>query len=100
MFEEKVGPIDILLQEDGLKNLYKFCEDMWDYRGFLQLLGHSKPRLRILVIGAGTGGTTAGVLRDLTFEYGESMYSEYDYTDVSAGFFIAAKEEFKEYHNI
>ena len=100
MFEEKVDPIEILLQEDGLKDLYKFYEDMWDCRDFFQLLGHSKPRLRVLEIGAGTGGTTAGVLRDLTSEYGESMYSEYSYTDVSAGFFVAAKERFKEYRNI
>ena len=100
MFEAKVDPIDILLQEDGLKNLYKFYEDMWDCRDFFQLLGHSKPRLRILEIGAGTGGTTAGVLKDLTSEYGESMYSQYSYTDVSAGFFIAAKERFNEYQNI
>ena len=100
MFEEKVDPIEILLQEDGLKDLYKFYEDMWDCRDFFQLLGHSKPRLKVLEIGAGTGGTTAGVLRDLTSEYGESMYSEYSYTDVSAGFFITAKERFKEYQNI
>ena len=100
MFEEKVDPIKILLQEDGLKNLYNFYQDMWDYRDFFQLLGHAKPTLRVLEIGAGTGGTTAGALRDLTSEYGERMYSEYGYTDVSAGFFVAAKERFKDYQNI
>lgn len=100
MFEEKVDPIEILLQEDGLKNLYKFYEDMWDCRTFFQLLGHAKPSLRVLEIGAGTGGTTAGVLRDLTSEYGERMYSSYSYTDVSAGFFVSAKERFKDFPNI
>ena len=100
MFEEEVDPIEILLQEDGLKNLYNFYQDMWDCRDFFQLLGHAKPTLRVLEIGAGTGGTTAGALRDLTSEYGERMYSEYGYTDVSAGFFVAAKERFKDYQNI
>ena len=100
IFEEKVNPVEILLQEDGLKNLYKFYEDMWDCRTFFQLLSHAKPSLRVLEIGAGTGGTTEGVLRDLTSEYGERMYSEYSYTDISAGFFVSAKERLKGYPNI
>lgn len=100
IFAEQVNPIDILLQEEGLKILYDFFQDMWDCDDFFELLGHAKPNLRILEIGAGTGGTTAGALKGLVTESGERMYSEYCYTDISAGFFIAAKERFKSFENI
>jgi acyl transferase domain-containing protein/surfactin synthase thioesterase subunit/NAD(P)-dependent dehydrogenase (short-subunit alcohol dehydrogenase family)/SAM-dependent methyltransferase/acyl carrier protein len=49
-------------------------------------------RLRVLEIGAGTGGTTAAILSGLP-----AQRSEYLYTDVSAGFFHNAQERFKEY---
>lgn len=100
IFAEQVDPIDVLLQEDGLKTLYDFFQDMWDCQKFFELLGHSKPNLRILEIGAGTGGTTAAALKDLRARSGERMYSEYCYTDISAGFFITAKERFKDFENI
>ncbi len=100
IFEEKIDPIEVLLQEDGLKNIYDFFADMWDCQEFFQLLSHAKPNLRILEIGAGTGGTTASVLCDLVLPSGDRMYSEYSYTDISAGFFIAAKERFKDFQNI
>ena len=100
MFKEELDPLEILLKDDGLKNLYKFYEDMWNCRGFFQSLSHAKPNLRILEIGAGTGGTTAGVLADLTLQSGERMYADYSFTDISAGFFAGAKERFKAYQNI
>ncbi|KAL8836758.1 MAG: hypothetical protein Q9170_002787 [Blastenia crenularia] len=100
IFAQQVDPIDILLQEDGLKTIYGFFSDMWDCREFLQLLGHTKPNLKVLEIGAGTGGTTAAVLNDLITESGQRTYSEYCYTDISAGFFVTAKERFKEFQNI
>ena len=40
------------------------------------------------------------MLRDLSSLSGESMYSQYSYTDISAGFFVAAKERFKDRKNI
>lgn len=100
IFEGKADPLGVLLQEDGLKNIYQFCADRWDCREFFQLLGHAKPSLRVLEVGAGTGGTTALVLKDLTSSSGERMYAEYSYTDISAGFFVAAKERFKDSKNI
>ena len=45
-------------------------------------------RLRVLEVGAGTGATTGSVLSVLP------AGTEYDYTDVSAGFFAAAEERF------
>lgn len=70
------------------------------YTEFLGLLSHKNPNLRILEIGAGTGGATRVVLDALTSAFGERMYSEYHYTDVSAGFFVNAKDRFQNAGNI
>ena len=100
VFEGKMDPIAVLIEDHGLNNIYQFHPDMWDCHDFFSLLGHAKPNLRVLEVGAGTGGTTAGVLNDLTSPSGVRMYSEYAYTDVSAGFFVAAKDRFKDFRNI
>ena len=48
-------------------------------------------RLRVLEVGAGTGGTTAAVLPRLP-----AGRTEYVYTDISAGFFAAAERRFRD----
>ena len=50
-------------------------------------------RLRVLEVGAGTGGTTGAVLGALP-----GSRFDYAYTDVSAGFFPGARERFGEEH--
>lgn len=80
--------------------IYAFFDLCWDYSPLLQSLGHNKPTLRVLEIGAGTGGTTSNLLSGLQSEFGERLYSKYSYTDISAGFFVAAKERFKDHPNI
>lgn len=91
--------LGLLLEDNVLHDLYDFMQNS-DYTRFLDLVAHQKPNLRILEIGAGTGGTTATILPVLQSAYGERMYSSYTYTDVSAGFFPAAKERFKIYSAI
>ncbi|EHK98538.1 putative Lovastatin nonaketide synthase [Glarea lozoyensis 74030] len=56
--------------------------------------------MKILEIGAGTGGLTAKVINSLKNEYGERLYHSYTFTDISSGFFAKAKERFKEHHSI
>lgn len=99
LFSGDVGPLDLFLQDNALHRLYDWMNSLWSYRRLLQLLSHQRGRtLKILEIGAGTGGLTARVLQDLkeeedtTEEY--SAFGKYVFTDVSAGFFPAAKERF------
>jgi acyl transferase domain-containing protein len=99
IFMGRVVPLEILLQDNILTDFYNFA-DLWDCTDLMHLLSHSKPTLRILEIGAGTGSITATILQDLTSSYGERMYSTYTYTDISAGFFVAAKERFKAYAGV
>ncbi|KAK3685289.1 putative polyketide synthase [Podospora appendiculata] len=106
IFKGEIESIEVLMDEGGLENIYRFMQSMCDYTHYIELIGHANPTLKVLEIGAGTGGTTAGILRGLTglTEEGnvptERMYSQYHYTDISTGFFTAAKERFKEYENI
>ncbi|EOD50626.1 putative polyketide synthase protein [Neofusicoccum parvum UCRNP2] len=93
LFEGTAEPLDILMEDGVLTSLYGFL-DSWDYSALLQHLGHKKPLLRVLEIGAGTGGTTHAILRGLRSAFDERLYSQYTFTDVSSGFFHAAHERF------
>lgn len=67
---------------------------------FLDLLSHERPSLRILEVGAGTGAMSRLVLETLqSFEQqtGQTRFSEYVYTDISAAYFEDARVLFDEY---
>ncbi|KAK1624733.1 putative polyketide synthase [Colletotrichum phormii] len=100
IFNGDVKPIEVLMENDGLGNIYKFIQSLCDGTPFFELLSHANPGMKVLEIGAGTGGTTAEILRGFTSDVGERMYAQYDFTDISTGFFAAAQERFKDYSNI
>lgn len=54
-------------------------------------LAHRYPGMNILEIGAGTGGTTGHVLKELG-----DRFAAYTYTDISASFFERARDRFRE----
>lgn len=106
LFSGNANPLDLFLQDNTLHHLYDWMNSLWSYRCLLQLLSHKRGRkLKILEIGAGTGGLTARVLRDLKEEDADetdsksassetATFGKYVFTDVSAGFFPAAKKRF------
>lgn len=98
IFTGAVEALDILLADDTLTSLY-LSTDQSDLSQFVKHLTHSKPNLRVLEIGAGTGGGTASLLRLLT-PGDRTLYSNYTFTDISSGFFVAAKERFGAYSNM
>jgi acyl transferase domain-containing protein/NADPH:quinone reductase-like Zn-dependent oxidoreductase/SAM-dependent methyltransferase len=100
LFDGAVDALHILMEDEILTQIYAFFDQNWDYSLLISSLGHKKPTLRILEIGAGTGGTTSNLLRNLTSEFGQQLYSKYTYTDISPGFFVAARERFKDYEGI
>lgn len=64
---------------------------------FLELASHETPGLRVLEVGAGTGGMTRHVLAALQgfeAETGQTQFAEYTFTDVSSAFFDAPRQEF------
>jgi hybrid polyketide synthase/nonribosomal peptide synthetase ACE1 len=52
-------------------------------------LAHQHPKMRILEVGAGTGGTTKSVLKAI-----DDAYTSYHFTDISMGFVSSAEVKF------
>ncbi|KAK2877027.1 Type I Iterative PKS [Arthroderma sp. PD_2] len=100
IIEGEVSALEILMENDGLKEIYDSMSMSSGWPKFLSLLGHSNPALRVLEIGAGVGSATARVLRDLTLAGGTRMYSQYTFTDISPGMLPSAKERFKDFEEI
>ncbi|KAF9772857.1 hypothetical protein IL306_009400 [Fusarium sp. DS 682] len=98
IFKGETEALEVLLADDTLNKLYVFM-DQCDESQFLKHLAHSKPNLRVLEIGAGTGGSTAQLLEHLA-PAGKVYYSNYTFTDISSGFFVGAKERFKKFPNM
>ncbi|KAF5703239.1 polyketide synthase [Fusarium globosum] len=92
LFTGKAVAIETLLEDNVLADLYNVMT--FDYSRFLQILSHTRPTLKILEVGAGTGGTTETILRGLAQVRGLPAYAVYNFTDISAGFFPAAKDRF------
>lgn len=99
IFNQETNPLHVLLEDGVLAQFYNVV-DVLDYSAVIRAVAHTNPRLRVLEVGAGTGGTTAKVLQALKSPYGEYLYSSYTYTDISSGFMPAAKERFASLKNI
>ncbi|TPX14116.1 uncharacterized protein E0L32_000510 [Thyridium curvatum] len=84
------------MTKDGL--LDRFYEVAMGIRELTSALGrtvkqlvHRHPRMKILEIGAGTGGATKAIMSEI----GRS-FASYTFTDISTGFFETAQEVFDE----
>lgn len=94
IFTGQADTLDVLMEGGVLTEIYNVVS--FGHADFVRLLSHTRPNLRILEVGAGTGGTTELILRDLGHGQKEAYpaYSSYTFTDVSAGFFPQAKDRF------
>ncbi|KAF6789996.1 KR domain-containing protein [Colletotrichum sojae] len=94
-------PLEVIFNSDLADLFYadmfaQICDSR--LRNFLELASHENPGLRILEVGAGTGGFTGhglGALLSLEQETGAPRLAEYTYTDVSPMFFDRARERWK-----
>lgn len=93
-------PLSLLLQDDLLSRLY--AEDTAHLRCYAHLVGYVKhivfkqPGTKVLEIGAGTGGASLPLIRALR-RNGEPSIGQYDFTDVSSGFFEDARSKLTEW---
>lgn len=99
IFAGETHPLSILREDDVLSQVYT-TGDTLDFAGALQVIANTNPLLKVLEIGAGTGGTTAKVLQALKSSYGERLYSSYTFTDITSGFMAAASERFADFQGI
>ncbi|EME79084.1 uncharacterized protein MYCFIDRAFT_166988 [Pseudocercospora fijiensis CIRAD86] len=89
-----------LLQSDGtLAELYNFISQV-NHSDLLRHLGHTKPTMRILELGAGTDMTTATILQDVNRPECPVSYQKYTFTDVSSSRISAAKESCPDVANL
>ncbi|RAL08735.1 fatty acid synthase S-acetyltransferase [Aspergillus homomorphus CBS 101889] len=93
------SPLEVLLEENMLESLYT-THSPQQSGVFLYSLGSTKPGIRILEVGAGTGCATFEALKCLQTSDGVRLYSSYTFTDITPGFFAPAAEKFKGYRGL
>ncbi|KAJ4422555.1 putative PKS/NRPS-like protein biosynthetic cluster [Gnomoniopsis sp. IMI 355080] len=101
ILRSELNPLDVLFGSEAAKRFYSrmFEENTKDGRleRFLDLKSHEIPNLKIIEVGAGTGGFTEhifGALERLEKTSGASRYGEYTYSDISASYFEGARGTF------
>ncbi|KAL4863553.1 hypothetical protein BDV12DRAFT_206394 [Aspergillus spectabilis] len=99
LFHGQADSLSLLLKDDLLTAIYHLAQ-LCDFADFFRVFAHNRPWIRVLEIGAGTGGVTATILPALQGPHGERMYDSYTYTDISPGFFDAAQERFSRYDGV
>lgn len=93
-----LNPLDVIFKDKIAENVYRY--GLGSQRCYEQLcsyvdaLAHKNPAMRILEIGAGTGGATRPVMQTLTAK--GQRYQNYCFTDISPSFFEQARESFKD----
>ncbi|KNG81092.1 putative polyketide synthase [Aspergillus nomiae NRRL 13137] len=97
VFESRIEYIDLLFHDGLMPKFYDWSNSLSDIGDLFDLLAHTKPQLRVLEIGAGTGGSTSRILQRLISNFNERLYVKYTISDVSSGFFVQCKERFKQY---
>lgn len=95
MLRREIEPLGLMMEDQLLSRYYvdalKWNRSNAQASELVKLCAHDNPRSRILEIGGGTGSCTQLIMDAL----GDNMPIEsYDFTDVSAGWFEAARERF------
>lgn len=100
----EIDPLQLLFSSDELaERLYAdIFASICDHRfsTFLGLVSHETPTIKILEVGAGSGGFTHHVLSslvELEQQHGGTRFSRYVYTDISPGYFDKARIKFEKY---
>ncbi|KAJ5374170.1 hypothetical protein N7517_006176 [Penicillium concentricum] len=98
IIREEVEPLSLMLEDDLLTSYYENLEPLKNRlypaaASIVASLAHQNPNMRILEIGAGTGGATLPILQALgePEAAGQTLFETYVFTDVSAGFFEKSK---------
>ena len=94
--------LSILNEDNLLSDLYKEGGSprcIAQIAAYMGELGRMNPNMKILEVGAGTGSATLPVLQALQAP-NRVLASRYDFTDISPGFFPAARELLSDFEGI
>jgi amino acid adenylation domain-containing protein len=90
--------LEVMLENDMLNRLYMEGRSFVPLNKYIARVAKKvtfkHPRMKILEIGAGTGGTTRSVLDSIG-----NTYASYTYTDISSGFFEKAADKFADHRS-
>ena len=96
-------PLSLMVSDNLLHRLYQDDESMQrcalQAAEYAKMLSHKSPFMRVLEIGAGTGGATLPILKAMTAS-GRLLCEHYCFTDVSAGFFPNAEQKLAEWKDM
>lgn len=99
-----IGALDVMVENNLLTRIY---EDGFGQVGayakladLMELMAYKTPQLRILELGAGTGGASRVMLNALEGSQPMPKYERYDFTDVSKAFLGVAQERFQAYRHL
>lgn len=101
----EVDALQLLFSGDVLSVLYRdglgLRSASSQLARYMDLLAHKNSALKILELGAGTGGTTVPLLEALCADdegrRSIARFQSYDFTDISMGFFEKAQVKFSSY---
>ena len=93
-------PLSVMLTDGLLERIYRDSlpcrRNNAQVAQVISSIAHGNPNLRILEIGAGTGGTTLPILEKLGGASGHvQRFQDYVFTDISSGFFENAQAKLK-----
>ncbi len=98
IFSGRITGIELALKDNLLVDLYASGHGISSaypsMQGLIDLLAHKDPRMKILEIGAGTGGATRQILNTLEAESSFKQFQEYTFSDLTPSFFSAAQKNF------
>ncbi len=94
-----VDPLELLfhgqLAEDYYREVFDNVSCCKHLSTYLDAFAHKNPAMKILEVGAGTGGFTAQILPSLSAEdSGAIRYAQYDFSDISTSFFEKGQKTF------
>jgi acyl transferase domain-containing protein len=106
MLRHEITPLEVMMED---KLLWRYYQTALKYDRSSQQIGklvehfvNKNPRGKILEIGGGTGGTSTHVLNAIGRDDSDlgPRASSYDFTDISSGFFEAAKEKLSAWQSL
>ena len=98
----EVDALDLLFRDGLLDSYYQQLHTgnaaISQLHSYVDIFAHKYPDMKVLEIGAGTGGTTEGILHTLTYQGNHitaPRFVDYMFTDISPSFFEKAKQKFR-----
>jgi acyl transferase domain-containing protein/NADPH:quinone reductase-like Zn-dependent oxidoreductase/ubiquinone/menaquinone biosynthesis C-methylase UbiE len=99
ILRKEITPLELMMEG---KLLYKYYENalrvdrsLEQIEKLLRTFSFAYPRSKVLEIGGGTGACTKAALCAMSDESGTKLrFAQYDFTDISSGFFETAREKF------